>query len=107
MFVRAASGMATRRLVALSCAIYRYDFRGATGGVIGPVVSVTMTSSGLRAGDSTLSPRARVGNGTRVARPSWQPVQSLVGFSVASLLSSVAGVVGCARSMSRKASASA
>jgi hypothetical protein len=81
--------------------------RGATDGVIGPVVSVTITSSGLRAGDSTLSPRARVGNGARVARPSWQPVQSLVGFSVASLLSSVARVVGCARSMSRKASAPA
>jgi hypothetical protein len=107
MSMRAASGMAARRLVARSCAIWRYAMRAATDGVIGPVVSVTMTSSGLRAGDSTLSPRARVGNGARVARPSWQPVQSLVGFSVASLLSSVARVVGCARSMSRKASASA
>jgi hypothetical protein len=101
MSVRVASGMAARRLVARSCAIWRYALRGATDDVIGPVVSVTMTLSGLRAGDSTLSPRARVGNGARVARPSWQPVQSLVGFSVASLLSSVARVVGCARSMSR------
>jgi hypothetical protein len=91
----AASGMAARRLVARSSAIWRYALRGATGGVIGPVVFVTMTSSGLRAGDSTLPPRARVGNEARVARPSWQPVQSLVGFSVASLLSSVARMIGC------------
>jgi hypothetical protein len=101
MSVRAASRMSARRLVARSCAIWRYALRGATDGVIGPVVSVTMTSTGLRAGDSKLSPRARVGNEARVARPSWQIVLSLVGFSVASLLSSVARVVGWARSMSR------
>jgi hypothetical protein len=101
MSVRAASWMAAWRLVAQSCAILRYALRGSTDVVIGPVVSVTMTSSGLRAGDSTLLPQARVGNGALVARPSWQPVQSLVGFSVASHLSSVARVVGCARSMSR------
>jgi hypothetical protein len=68
MSVRAASGMAARRLVARTCATWRYAFRGATEGVIGPVVSVTMTSSGLRAGDSTASPRARVGKWRVVGR---------------------------------------
>jgi hypothetical protein len=78
MSVRAASGIKARRLVARFCAIWRNYLRGATEGVIVPVVSVTMKSSCLSAGDSTALPRAQVGNGARVAPPSLQPVQSLV-----------------------------
>jgi hypothetical protein len=70
MSERAASGIEARRLLARSCPIFRYALRGATDGVMGPVVSVTMASSGLRVGDSTASPRERVENGARVARPS-------------------------------------
>jgi hypothetical protein len=65
---------------------------------MGQVMSVATTSSGLRAGDSTASSLARVGNEADVAHSSWHSVQSLVvGLNAASLLSSVARVVGCAR----------
>jgi hypothetical protein len=78
---------------------------GATDGVKGPVVSITTISSCLMSGDSVALPLVQGGNGAAVARPSWQPVQSLVGFSVESLLSSVPRMVGCARSISRSVSA--